>query len=1321
MTDFLAARPDRRTWEIPEGGRAAFEAAGSFIGPGNPPFEVAVARCVSKPNVSDVRTLWKRRKGATPSPLLLVILYGEHVALCGPVGEDPAPVMDLEVKQVERLATAALDAPDRLIATALVRDALQQLETDLPGLRNEGMFATHELRKGVRARSDWEVMREWGAKILGQRGKELVTALGFTIEQLATNISVLRVKDQGTRVAVAVLLDESEQIDAASARFNGSSPVSAALAKADDENLGYVVLVRGSQIRVHAATKHTGVGRRGRADTFVEANLSLLPDSGAGYLPLIFGAEALRPGGSFQEILSQSMDYGTGLGERLRDRVYVDVVPKLAQAVASRHKGKASEADLADLYETALVILFRLLFVAYAEDRELLPLRDNGLYRRNALKTLARDIADQLNEEPTADYDPNATDRWDRVMSLWKAVHDGHTEWGVPPYNGGMFSADPSVSPVGARIADLELTNAEFGPALSRLLVDYSDDESVYAPVDFRSLSVREFGTIYEGLLESSLSVAPSNLALSKDRTYITAKQGDDVEVEAGDIYLHSQSGARKATGSYFTKAFVVEHLLDQALELALDDHLTRLRKLIDAGEDHDAADAFFDFRVADIAMGSGHFLVAAVDHVEARLASFLAEHPVPGVIAELERLRATALKNLGDYSVGVEIEYSTLLRRQVARHCIYGVDLNLIAVELARLAIWIHTFVPGLPLSFLDHNLVQGNSLTGIGTMGRVVDGLVPRGAPARDRRVILGRLTETLERATPALEKLARLNDASASEVKEARLAHAEGQQAVAGAAAMFDYAVARYLDRVPATVRFDIDFFAGEADTAAAAVRDLDPLHFPVSFPEVFLRPQAGFDCVIGNPPWDKVRHESQHFWVTRDPGLNSLAATARQSRIEDLRSEHPIDAAIEDREIQERETLQTYFSSAYVTQGRGHHDFAKLFLERALEVGGVNGALGYVLPRQTLVLGGWSKLREVLLERSSLKLFQARNRAGWLFEDVDHRFMMVLLARTRADVGSAEIWGAAKGLPDLRDPGESLVLPLDEIEALSETHVLPWLNDVAAVEVFRSLANGSSLSAPSGWVVGVAEDRWDFSGTGRHHDLVIEQEESGSWRILMARHVGHFALDLSKPFQRFIRNPNELLEFPDIEQGDDRVRLSANHQAIVYRYPSINDNARTLIPALLPEEGFLPSKGYVHGIKLKPPVELPHLLALLGYLGSFTCDWWVRRFVDRHVTAPVVGNIRLPSWDDKRLEEVAGIVAAVLRAVGISQLPAGVDLSPFPERSDGLDVLLSELEMLVLAGFGLGKSHLLRILDDFSKTGCSDDLRLRMIETAEEKLR
>src|SRR5690606_28392656 len=158
--------------------------------------EVAVATSPSRPNVSDVRQLWRRRKGGRPAPLLLVVLYstpdGLEAATCGPVGEDPAVATDLNAGQAERIAQTALAEPNRNAATRFLTDALSAVDSELPGIRNVGMFATHELRYGVPRRPDWGEMSERGRSMLKEKGQQLVAALGFRVEQLGSATSVLR-------------------------------------------------------------------------------------------------------------------------------------------------------------------------------------------------------------------------------------------------------------------------------------------------------------------------------------------------------------------------------------------------------------------------------------------------------------------------------------------------------------------------------------------------------------------------------------------------------------------------------------------------------------------------------------------------------------------------------------------------------------------------------------------------------------------------------------------------------------------------------------------------------------------------------------------------------------------------------------------------------------------------------------------------------------------------------------------------------------------------------------------------------------------------
>lgn len=1312
---FLADREPLR-WSSSDGLPAAIIAGQVFVQDAAYGLEVAVGEAARRPTTADMRRAWSARQGGRPSPVLIAVGYpgagGTAIAVCGPAGENPSVYFDLDVSRIERLSATALDEPSRHAAQRCLLRLLPELESDLPGMVNSGLLASHELRYGVPLRADWGAATTASRAALRKRGRDLVKALGFTVTHLGTNTSLLSAGQD--RRAVAVFLDEGEAFEAPGVRFEGVSPVSHALALAGRERLPWVVLTRGPEIRLYAVKPDVGVGRRGPSQTFIEANLALLPEDRAGFLQLLFSADALTDGGSFDQILDSSADFAAELATQLRDRVYRYAVPAVATGIAASLGKAPDQEQLVAAYDQTLNVLFRLLFVAYGEDKDLLPYRTNSRYADHSLKRMARRLAEDANRGELT-FDGDSYDLWEDVVQLWDAVRVGNTGWGVPPYNGGLFSIDPATNPAGAALQDIRLSNAQFGPALAALLIDVRDEGGdLVGPVDFRSLSVREFGTIYEGLLESELSVAPTDLAVDDDGNYIPAGDQDSVEVAAGVVYLHNKSGARKATGSYFTKPFGVEHLLDQALEPALADHLARIQQLVDVGDEAAAAKAFFDFRCADIAMGSGHFLVAAVDRIEARLSAFLALNPIPTVTADLDSLRSSALNALGELADGVEIEMTALLRRQVGRRCIYGVDRNVIAVELARLAIWIHTFVPGLPLSFLDHNLATGNSLIGIASIDEALKVLAgDDDAPTLYRDEILA----FLQRGSTALARLATIDDATVPDIHAAQQAHRDALEAIEPAALLFDVLIAARLDDVAPPVSVDEESIraAAEASGAAQTAADVAALHFPVAFPEVFLRDRPGFDCILGNPPWDKVLFEPQQFWVTRMPGLNALTQSRRDERIRQLRIERPADALMEEREKAERERFQGYVERSYPLRGRGHYDFAKLFTERALTLLHRQAALGYVLPANSLLLGGWHKIRQALLTDSATTVAQARNKAGWLFDDVEPRTAVAFIGRHRTgEAATVLIWPGLTTPAGLRAAGttEGLMLGADELGQLSDTMVVPWLNSAEDRPVFETMQARPSLSSCKAWVGGVHDARWDFRSSGPQRRFSSDQGGDGAWNILMTRHIVAYGIDDTIAFQRFVPDPGALGN--GVTSVDGIAGFDESHPLVIVRHPTRNDDSRTMIATALPREGFVHNKGYVHAVRHAGDASTTHLLALLGFLNTFTCDWWVRRFVDRHVTAPVVNNVRLPDWSDDQVQRAADLAAVLLRARGQATLAADRVL-PEAVLDDPGEARI-ELEALAARGFGLEAAQMHTLLSDFSDgaAACPDSLRTAILE-------
>jgi len=1314
-----------------------FSPVGLALGQGTAPLEVLIASNATPPNATALRSAWKARNAGRAAPLLFVVLHGDRAALCGPAGDDPPARLALDRGQVERICREALEQPDRHAALRALRDVLPSLESDLAGLRNEGFLATHELRAGARQRSDWESAGGRARPALAKRGSDLLRALGFGIEPCDGVTSILRAGER--KVAVAVLLTRDESPELSGERFSGLSPITYALTVADREGLPWVVVQHGAKVRVYPARVGVGVGRRGRTETYIECHAGVLPDADAAYLWLLCSADALGPGGSLEQILEASGRFAGGLAERLRERIYQSVVPRLAQGIVkARGLTKPSAQDLADTYEMALTVLFRLLFIAYAEDKDLLPYRWNGLYQRRSLKTKAQELAELARGG--AAFDAGDT-LWDEVSRLCRAVDRGNREWGVPAYDGGLFSEEREISPAGALLAGITLPNTVFGPALSGLLL--VEGSEGLGPVDFRSLGVREFGTIYEGLLESELSVAESDLAVDKSGAWRPCKKGEEPLVRRGEVYLHDASGARKSTGSYFTKSFAVEHLLQRSLEPALKEHLARLDVL---GED-EAGERFFDFRVADLAMGSGHFLVAAIDRIERALTGYLARRRLPAVAAELASLRAAALEALGPLADQVEIEDTQLLRRLIARRSIYGVDLNPTAVQLARLSVWIHTFVPGLPLSLLDHNLVRGNSLVGVGRLDEVKEKIEEGSLPLFpiDAAHLLGEAAEPLKR-------LARLADATPSDLARARKAQAAALAAVAPAAALCDLVSAARLAGEQVPVNLDkweevSDRLPGSKEHRAARERleGLHVLHFPVAFPEVFLRERPGFDVIVGNPPWQEATLEEHAFWARHSPGLRSLPQREQEAAKARLRRDRPDLVAAYERELAEAEALRRALTAGpYPGMGTGDPDLYKAFCWRFWNlVCEEGGRIGVVLPRSALAAKGSTEFRRAVFSQAEgVDVTMLLNNKQWFFDDVHPQYTigLVALARREAERTHVALRGPYPSL-DRYTGGvvcEPAVFYGDEVQSWNDTASLPLLPTDESVEVFAQLRKSRRLDLDDGksWrarphteLHATTEKKFppNHARAGEPLMRFVEKPATGWWPVYKGESFDLWAPDtgtyyawadpradvlpyLQEKRLRSGRNKNSPFSEFDPKWLCNPRTLPCKHARIAFRDVSRSTDSRTVRVALVPPEVFITNKGpYL----LWPRGDVRDEAYLLGVLSSLPLDWYARRFVEISMNFFVFNPLPVPRPPAdyplrRRAIELAGRLASPDDRFAAWAKEVGVACGPLvPDEKEDMT---HELDAAVAHLYGLSEKHLVHLFETFHE-GWDYEPRLR----------
>ncbi len=594
----------------------------------------------------------------------------------------------------------------------------------------------------------------------------------------------------------------------------------------------------------------------GRLDHYYQVDLCASLDSedldDFRYFYLFFRGEAIRPGKTgelcfLDSARKESLEYAESVGRELKGAVY-DALSLLAKAFLCRIERGQTPPPENLLGRECLVLLYRLLFLFYAEHRGLLPL-DDPRYRENySLTGLSRVLAEK--RDAGIILSSHAASLWGRLNGLFEMIDRGDPDLRVPAYNGGLFSAKEHPFLAEKKPGDRDLA------AVIDLLARTPMRSAEKHFIDYRDLSIRHLGTIYEGLLEYHLKIAETDLAIVKNgkdqreryEPLDPVRHADlpsDSRIPKGEPYLLTDSGERWVTGSYYTPDFIVEYIVEETLgPLVLD------RRPKDV----------LGLRVLDPAMGSGHFLLEAVDFLaraygQARIDAREDDDDDDGILSDTE---------LSEY------------RRLVVEHCIYGVDKNPMAVELAKLALWLKTMARDRPLTFLDNHLKWGNSLLSarVDQIGAEQNGRSKRNGPARSAQVtlfehaflsklptMLAQVLQIVGRETRNREDIDMKEewDAAVEDIRRPFSAVADVHVSRLGKPPDHQLEKLLMLLHRPQELM---------SHPEVVEIQDLwarwPCLHFELVFPEVFYnehgrrRDDAGFDAVIGNPPW--IRQET-----------------------------------------------------------------------------------------------------------------------------------------------------------------------------------------------------------------------------------------------------------------------------------------------------------------------------------------------------------------------------------------------------------------------------------------------------------------------------
>ena len=763
----------------------------------------------------------------------------------------------------------------------------------------------------------------------------------------------------------------------------------------------------------------------------------------AAFLP---GAE--RPASFHRYAIDEGRFHEERVAGDLSAKVFERVFPQLAGAIAAA----APDAPLAEVREAALILLYRLLFILYAEDRDLLPVRDER-YDDYALREKVRGDVGRRKDAGDV-FSESAARYWSAIDDLCRAIDAGDASIGLPPYDGGLF--DRARTPLLGRVRLGDAVMADVIDALS--FERAADGRRKY--INYRDLGVRQLGSIYERLLEHEV-----------------ARDGD------GGITVRPNVFARKDSGSYYTPDDLIGLILAETLgplaaaplaafharadELATDRRDTALR--LAALRTLDPAERLLELKVCDPAMGSGHFLVDLVDWLADRTIAAMAEaeaavawggyrSPLAG---RIETIRATILARAGanGWTVAPErLDDRHIVRRMVLKRCVYGVDKNPMAVELAKVSLWLHTFTVGAPLSFLDHHLRCGDSLFG-SRVRAGIDKAAEYGTPLL--------LHDPIQRARSAAQGMAAieaLTDAEIAEAHRSAAAFAEVEERTAlldgiltlvhavdwldardredetALKAFFDGQFGDPIDiargaREPETGRAEGEHFAGILARARTLAGEERFFNWQVAFPGVWsrwesARPQGGFDAVIGNPPWDRVKLQQVEWFTARRPGIAHARRAADRRRMIAALEAAGDPLARDFARASERAASAARMARRggdYPLLSGGDANLYSLFVERAMALAKPDGLVGLLVPSGIASDKTAARFfKSVATEGRLRALYDFENRrtrhdAPPFFPDVDSRFKFcVFVAGPQPTEGPAHCAFFLQSVSELDDP-------------------------------------------------------------------------------------------------------------------------------------------------------------------------------------------------------------------------------------------------------------------------------------------------------------
>ena len=1054
---------------------------------------------------------------------------------------------------------------------------------------------------------------------------------------------------------------------------------------------------------------------------------------------------------AIEQVIAASADFTLAVEENLKAVIYGYAGEDSLFEIMGRAIHHASpKASLASVYENSVVLLFRLLFVVYFEDKNRALLNRHPFYQRYSLDHIYQTLRTQA-----ADREP-LHDGVYALKQLFEMLDEGAEDIDIPLFNGGLF--DPARAPL--LLKPKIFNNATLRQLLEKLLYKtYRGNTLFDTRRDFKNMSVTHLGRIYEGLLEFRFERATENAIYLEfessatkgktveayfddyDSTNLRKEKGfrawREVVVKKGDVYLKSASNSRKTTASYYT-----EPVLSQPLVKASIDHA--IAAALAGGNTNGSA--FMDLKILDNACGSGHFLVEALNYLtDLALARLDTDADLQQLVTSESAKITEQLKFL---NLGYVPEDAQILKRALLKRCIFGVDLNPFAVELARLSLWMDSFIFGTPLSFIEHHVQHGNSLMG----ASVADFIAYNAKEVQQNDLFVDDLSARFDDLRGVMHELDAMRDTTAEEVEQSK---ALWKGTIAPKLNLLSRALSfictrrallaegkrddcEALGKTPDLISQLFD----DAKTKSAALRQIEAyaaryrfFHFEVAFPEAFAGGKKGFDIIVGNPPWDKTKFSDTDFFPQYHSNYRTLKNSEKAAVQKRLLDSAHIKAAYETAK-REMEVADDYYTAASpLNKGAGDGNLFRLFVERNLGLLANGGSLNYVLPSALMFEEGSTILRKHIFTHCRMPFFYSFENRNGIFPDVDSRYKFALMQIVNRPPVTAQdkVIDTAFYVLDpaeLAEPTRHVPYPLETLKTLSPDHwALMELRNGADLPILQRCYGAFSALSPA-WL----DFRRELHMTD-DKDLFIEKDAPGLLPLFEGKMIWQYSHQLGKPqywldaasFDERMRSKElhrmaQDLGMPkaQVAQHASAVQFDREFVRLMFRDVASDTNERTLIFGLLPKNcgggntiHISIPKAYIRspdGGVTTQTVSPLRLLFALAWFNSLPVDWLARFMIQIHANKTYLYRLPMPqptdaeilaSPDFAQLAKNALLLSLVASWDDFAELAPLFSIQPkdVPQTAKAQDTLRAQNDKTVARLYGITAAELAHVLRSF----------------------